>query len=253
MADPTLKELLAGSSLSFTGTVRAVGETPVAGLEADEHTAVVQVEEELHVPDAVDIDPGTTVTVQLSPDRPPLAVGDRATFFANPLVYGDTLAVGEVGRTDPGAHPPAGARFADAEDEGEASAVDAALDELAQEKVLEHALQADAVVRGRVIALNAVDPHELLHEHSPQWWIATLDVDFVQRGEVEGVGEEGGRVNFLYANSLDIRWRKWPKPKAGQGGMWILHRTDAQHAELAPFTLRHREDLQPSLQLELLR
>jgi hypothetical protein len=253
MADPTLKELLAGSSLSFVGTVRAMGETPVEGLEADDHTAVVQVDEELHVPDAVDIDPGTTVTVQLAPDRPPLAVGDRATFFANPLVYGDTLAVSEVGRTEAGAQPPAGARFADAEDEGEASPVTAALDELAQDKVLQHALQADAVVRGRVVGLNAVDPNELLHEHSPQWWIATLDVDLVQRGDVEGVGEEGGRVAFLYANSLDIRWRDWPKPKAGQGGMWILHRTAAEHADLAPFTLLHREDLQPSLQLELLR
>ncbi|HEY7075279.1 MAG TPA: hypothetical protein VH418_07910 [Solirubrobacteraceae bacterium] len=253
MADPTLKELLAGSSLAFVGTVRALGETPVAGLEADDHTAVVQVDEELHVPDAVDVDPGTTVTVQLSPDQPPLAVGDRATFFANPLVYGDTVAVTEVGRTPADALPPAGARFAEAEDEGEASPVTAALDELAQEKVLEHALKADAVVRGRVIGLNAVDPNELLHEHSPQWWIATLDVDFVQRGEVEGVGEEGGRVNFLYANSLDIRWRDWPKPKAGQGGMWILHRTAEEHADLAPFTLRHREDLQPSLQIELLR
>jgi hypothetical protein len=243
MADPTLKELLAGSSLSFTGTVRAVGETPVAGLEADEHTAVVQVEEALHGPAAVDLDPGTTVTVQLAPDRPPLAVGDRATFFANALVYGDTLAVSEVGRTEA---PPAatGARLA----EEPASPVDEALHELSQDKVREHALQADAVVRGHVIALNAVDPNELLHEHSPQWWIATLNVDLVERGDVEA-----GRVQVLYANSLDIRWRDWLKPKAGQGGMWILHRTAAEHAELAPFTLRHREDLQPSLQLELLR
>jgi hypothetical protein len=101
MADPTLKELLAGSSLSFTGTVRAVGETPVAGLEADEHTAVVQVEEALHGPAAVDLDPGTTVTVQLSPDRPPLAVGDRATFFANALVYGDTPPIRPPPRASP--------------------------------------------------------------------------------------------------------------------------------------------------------
>src|SRR5690349_2833632 len=174
MADPTLKELLAGSSLSFTGTVRALGETPVAGLEADEHTAVVQVEEALHGPSAVDLDPGATVTVQLSPDRPPLAVGDRATFFANALVYGDTPAVSEVGRT--AAAPAAtGARLA----EEPASPVDEALHELAQDTVREHALGADAVVRGHVIALNAVDPDELLHEHSAQWWIATLNVDLV--------------------------------------------------------------------------
>jgi hypothetical protein len=243
MADPTLKELLAGSSLAFTGTVRAVGETPVAGLEADDRTAVVQVEEELHVPDAVDIDPGTTVTVQLAPDRPPLAVGDRATFFANPLVYGDTIAVTEVGRTEAAA-PAGGARLA----EEPASPVDEALNELSQDKVREHALGADAVVRAHVIGLNAVDPDEPLKEHSPQWWIATLDVDLVERGDVEG-----DRVNVLYANSLDIRWRNWPKPKAGQGGMWLLHRTAPEQAQLAPFALLHPEDLQPSLQLELLR
>jgi hypothetical protein len=241
MADPTLKELLAGSSLSFAGTVRALGETPVAGLEADDHTAVVQVDEALHAPPELDLAPGSTLTVQLSPDQPLPAVGDRATFYANALVYGDTLAVSEVGRTEL-AEP--GARLA---------ATDDALAELAQDSVLEHALKADAVVRGHVISLVAVDPNELLKEHSPQWWVATLDVDLVQRGDVPGVGEEGGQVTALYANSLDVRWRSWPKPKAGQGGMWILHRSDDAHRELAPFTLRHPEDLQPSLQLELLR
>jgi hypothetical protein len=35
--------------------------------------------------------------------------------------------------------------------------------------------------------------------------------------------------------------------------MWILHRTADALAELAPFQLIHPEDLQPSLQLELLR
>ena len=85
--------------------------------------------------------------------------------------------------------------------------------------MLQHALQADAVVRGRAIGLNAVDPNELLHEHSPQWWIAlTLDVDLVQRGDVAGVGEEGGRVDFLYANSLDIRWRDGRSRRPARAG-----------------------------------
>jgi hypothetical protein len=247
MADQSLKELLAGSSLSFTGTVRALGETSVAGLEADEHTAVVQVDEPLHGPPELDLAPGSSVTVQLSPDQPALKAGDRATFYANALIYGDTLAVAEVGRTEPEAHT----RLAGPD--AALSRVDEALDELAQEKVLEHALKADAVVRGHVISLVALDPNELLHEHSPQWWIATLDVELVQRGDVAGVGEEGGRVEVLYANSLDVRWRNWPKPKAGQGGMWILHRTAGDRAQMAPFALEHAEDLQPSLQLELLR
>src|SRR4051794_20242954 len=169
MADQSLKDLLAGSSLSFTGTVRALGESPVAGLEADEHTAVVQVDEALHGPAELDLAPGSSVTVQLSTDQPALKVGDRATFYANALVYGDTLAVAEVGRTEPEAH----ARLAGPD--AAVSPVDEALDEIAQDKVLEHALKADAVVRGHVIALVAVDPSELLKEHSPQWWLATLD------------------------------------------------------------------------------
>jgi hypothetical protein len=247
MADQNLKELLAGSSLAFAGTVRALGETPVAGLEADERTAVVQVDEALHGPPEIDLAPGSSVTVQLSADQPALEVGDRATFYANALIYGDTLAVTEVGRTEPEAH----AHLAGPD--AALSPVEEALDEIAQDKVLEHAVKADAVVRGHVIALVAVDPNELLKEHSPQWWIATLDVDLVQRGDVPDVGEEGGQVKVLYANSLDVRWRNWPKPKAGQGGMWILHRNEGDRAQMAPFALEHPEDLQPSLQLELLR
>jgi hypothetical protein len=64
---------------------------------------------------------------------------------------------------------------------------------------------------------------------------------------------QDGPLDVLYANSLDVRWRRWPKPKAGQGGMWILHRSAPEHAGLAAFTLMHPEDLQPSLQLDLLR
>ena len=57
----------------------------------------------------------------------------------------------------------------------------------------------------------------------------------------------------LYANSIDVRWRDSPKPKAGQSGLWLLHRTEDDHAALAPFELLHQIDLQPSTQVDLLR
>jgi hypothetical protein len=60
-------------------------------------------------------------------------------------------------------------------------------------------------------------------------------------------------VAALYANSIDVQWRDWLKPKAGQSGLWLLHRTPEDRAELAVFELRHTMDLQPSLQLDLLR
>lgn len=243
MAERDLKDLLAASSLAFTGTVTATGTTPVPGLAADERTAIVQVDEPLHGPEAVDVGAGASVTVQLSPELPALKTGQRATFFANPLVYGDSLAVEEVGRTAP--ERTAAAPEADMP----VSPVAEALAELDQDAVRAHAREADAVVRGHVIGLSALRTDEAVRdEHDPQWWVATLRVDHVERGDVPG-----GEVRVLYANSLDVRWRRWPKPKAGQGGMWILHRTEADQAALAPFRLVHPEDVQPSLQLELLR
>ena len=252
MAEPSLKELLATSTLAFSGTVTATGTTPVAGLEADERTALVRVDEALHAPAALDLAQGASVTVQLSPGLPPLAAGERATFFADPLVYGDSLAVAEVGRTGPERVAPRAAAARD--DELPVAPVERALGELQQDRVLDHARAADAVVRAHVVGLHAAQREAgVRDEHDPHWWIATLHADLVERGEVPGVGEGGGEIRVLYANSVDVRWRRWPKPKAGQAGMWILHRTEGDQAALAPFLLRHPEDLQPSLQLDLLR
>jgi hypothetical protein len=231
MTQPSLKDLLARSSLAFAGTVQSLGQSPEPGVEADERTALVHVEHPLHAPRQVDLSPGSTVVVQLSSDEPALAPGDRATFFADPLVYGNTLVVAEVARTD--AAPPAALA-------AEAHA------ELQQDAAVEHARAADAVVRGYVSALQAT-PAQPQREHDPHWWIATLDVDLVAHGDV---GE--GELRVLYANSLDVRWRSWPKPKAGQAGMWSLHRTEGAQAELAPYVLMHPDDLQPSTTLDAL-
>ena len=94
---------------------------------------------------------------------------------------------------------------------------------------------------------------ELPREHDPHWWVATLEVDLVAKGDAPGLGEGGGTVATLYANSIDFQWREWIKPKAGQAGLWLLHRSEGELAQLAPFQLIHQEDLQPSTQLDALR
>lgn len=241
---PSLKDLLDRSSMAFAGTVQSLGQSPEPGHVADERTALVQVDEPLHAPEQVDLSPGSSVLVQLRADLPALSPGDRATFFVDPLVYGNTLVVAEVARGDA-----AEAQIRGAFGRGGVSPVATAVAELEQERILEHARSADVVVRASVIGLRAAasTPHR---EHDPHWWIATLDVDLVAHGDVPGVGEDGGEVDVLYANSLDRRWRSWPKPKAGQAGMWILHRTEGEEAALAPLALTHPQDLQPSVQLD---
>jgi hypothetical protein len=247
MSDDSLKQLIARSSMAFAGTVRSLGQSPEPGIEADDHTALVQLDRPLHAPEQVDLSPGTSVVVQLDPNLPELAPGRRATFFVDPIVYGETLVVREVARSEElevMARRPAGP-----EDMGVAPAAEAAA-ELAEEAELAHAKAADAVVRGHVIGLRAASSSPR-HEHDAQWWVATLDVDLVAHGSVPGLDDEGGQIEVQYANSLDRRWRNWPKPKAGQSGMWVLHRAPGDETE-APFQLMHPEDLQPSLLLDAL-
>jgi hypothetical protein len=252
MPDPTIKELVSSSGFSFAGAVESTGNAGASGLPADDRTAVVQVEQVLHAPGQFTVPPGGKVIVQMSADLPPLSPGDRATFFTNGLAYGDELVVTEVGRL------PADAGAARTESmagvTAPVSAVEAALAELAQDDVADHVAQAAAAVRGHVSALAEVSQDGPRGEHDAQWWTATLEVDLVARGDIGGSPDAGpAQVVVLYANSLDVRWRDWPKPKAGQGGLWLLHRTPTERAQSARFELEHAIDLQPSLQLDLLR
>jgi len=251
MPDPTIKELVSSSGFSFTGVVESMGVAGMSGLPADDHTAVVQVEQVLHAPGQFIIPPGGKVIVQLSADLPSLGPGDRATFFANGLAYGDELAVTEVGRL------PADAGIARTDSlaglVAPVSAVQAALAELEQDAVADHAAESDAVVRAHVTALAEVPQDGPQGEHDPQWWTATLEVDLVARGQLTPSPDGQTHIAVLYANSRDIRWRDWPKPKAGQGGLWLLHRPPTDRSAFAPFELEHLIDLQPSMQLDLLR
>lgn len=251
MADPSMKELLASSALVFTGTVSEVGTSSVPGIPVDARTVVIRAGEVLRCPPGVGLQAGSHITVQLSPDLPPLQPGAQAAFFTSGWVYGESLAVIETGRMPV---DQAAARTATLAGRPEpATLVEAAIAELAQDEVLEHARTADAIVRGRVVLLAEVPDPAPPREHDPDWWIATLAVDLVEKGEVPGLTGGVGSVRVLYANSLDVHWRHSPKPKASQAGLWLLHRTSGEAEALAPFQIVHPLDLQPSVQLDFLR
>jgi len=240
-----MKELMARSGLVFTGTVDQVGASTVSDVPVDERTVVVRVGQALHAPAAVDLVPDERVTVQLADTLPPLRAGDEATFFANGVVYGQDLAVAEVGRVS----PQETARMAAVETGMVEHPVQAALAELAQDEVIEHARSAAAVVRAQVTGLRMVPRSGPPQEHDPHWWIATLRADLVVTGELVAPTD----LSVLYANSLDVRWRHHLKPKAGQGGLWLLHPGEGASAELAPFVVIHELDLQDSIMLDVLR
>lgn len=249
MSDSSPRDFLASSGIAFSGSVVEVGASSVPGLPVDDRTVIVRVDETLAGPPDLLIPAGSRVTVQLSAELPVLQPGSRAVFFANGLAYGESMAVSEVARMpveqDLGALRLQGGAEA-------SGAIEDARAELAQEEVLQHARSASVVARGQVVSLAAVSEPQARHprEHDPDWWVATLAVDLVVKGDVPGLKDGIGTVNVLYANSLDSRWRESPKPKASQGGVWLLHDTGPENAHLAPLQILHKIDLQPSIQVE---
>jgi len=182
--------------------------------------------------------------LQHAADKDVPKVGDTAAFFVEGLAFGESVAVAEVGRLPVKAvEPHASTSFA----VGQPGAFATLERQLEIQRLREHADSADAVVVGRVTKLErAFEP--VPSEHDPDWWKATLDVFHVEKGNVAP-----GEVTVLYPNSLDVRWRKAPKPKASQGGMWLLHATDGKLNAAAPFALLHPEDFQPTQELDALR
>jgi hypothetical protein len=243
MADGALTELLRKAPISFVGTVENLGAATMSDVPIDERTAVVFVDHVLHAPEPFVGLEGHRVTLQLADDGEPIAEGQSATFFAEGLAYGETVALKEVGRLPVDAVEPHVMRAV----EGGEPAFAALEREVEADRFREHADAADAVIVGRVMGLqNVGDPPR--SEHDPDWWKATIDVVHVERGDVAP-----GSVEVLYPNSLDVRWRKSPKPKASQEGVWVLHATEGALREFAPFRILDPQDYHPVERLEALR
>ncbi|MFF7372938.1 hypothetical protein [Streptomyces tricolor] len=242
-----LSELVRKTPLSFLGSVVRLGDSRVASVPADDRTAVVRVSEVLHAPDALKRLAGSEVTVQLSADLDRPAVGDAAAFFTDGAVYGEGLAVKEVGRLPADSVQPHVSRAARTADAMPFTAVER---DIQDADMVAHADEADAVVVGVVVGLRQADTGstgERVSEHAPDWWLADLDVGHVEQGDVAP-----GVLTVLYPNSRDFRWYDAPKPHPSQQGMWLLHTTEGELADRAPFQILHPDDYQPAQRLETL-
>lgn len=244
MADDKIKELMQKAPLSFVGTVEHLGGATLTDIPVDERTAVVRVEHVLDAPDAFAGLAGQRITVQLSADADPPAVGEAAAFFVTGLAFGESMAVAEVGRLPVEEVEPRAAAAAEA---GTTAAFGDLHAELAAENLREHAGAAEAIVVGKVTALAKAGEHGR-SEHDPDWWQATINVEHVDRGDVS-VGD----LAVLFANSDDVRWHKAPTLRAGDHGVFLLHATEGAQKELAPFEVVHPEDFEPLQSLETLR
>jgi hypothetical protein len=244
MVDANSIQLLGEAAFGFVGTVQPAETAKPVDVPTDDRTVMVHVDQVLVVPDAFRTLAGSVVALQPAQGVDPPAPGSTWTFFANPIAFGQTIALAEVGRrpAEPAAAPGTATVQARA-----AAAEDISM-QLRAARLRAHADDADAVVLGRVIGLERVGGSPL-SEHARDLWRATLHVVHARKGDVADDSE----VKVLYSNSLDVAYRDVPKPKASQNGLWLLHATSGDDAQLAPYELLHAADLQPVQDLELLR
>lgn len=243
--DKEIIGLIAQTPFSFVGTIEQLGAATM-NIPVDDHTAVVLVDHVLHAPDVLKGVGGKRITVQLAPDGAPAKVGDAAAFFTQALAFSDSVAVAEIGRRP----------VADVEPQMQsamrnfAASSQSLEQQVAISNLCQHAEQAEALVLGRVLKLEKADWTNPvgISEHDPDWWTATILIGHVERGTLQP-----GEVKVLYANSLDVQWKHVPKPKASQSGLWILHKTEAELASLAPLQLKDDADRQSAEILAAMR
>lgn len=244
MPDEQIVELMGNSGFSFIGTVQQLGASTMSDIPVSDHTAVVRVDQVLHAPPAFTHLAGATITVELDASASVPAVGEQVALFANAVAFGESIAVEEVGRVpledlqphvSLAAMAPDALPFASLAAQAEAA------------NLRTHADAADAAVVGRVVSLEKAGPMRFA-EHDPDWWKATLDIDHVEKGDIQP-----GPLGVLYANSLDVQWRSSPKPKASQEGLWLLHATEGEQRDLAAYQIIDEVDFQPVQHLESIR
>jgi hypothetical protein len=209
-ATSEISQLTPRSSLIFLGQVEKLAASNLRILPANEQTAVVRILEVFSAIRSVSIAPGDHVTLLLlagSPVRP----GDRNIFFANGWLYGDNLAVREVGHVAiEKSGPQVKQEIADAQRKAD------------DEKIASRIAAAELVVFGRVQAVKRFetnDARRAISEHDPEWWLAEVRVETVLKGP-----PPKGLVLVAYPTSDDVMWLHSPKFRSDQAGIWILAR-----------------------------
>jgi|SRR5882724_6092376 len=231
------RETLRQSELVFRAKIAKLGATTVALVPATENTIVVAVEEVYQSPDVLRLLAGNSITV-LVKDTRGLHVGQQVLFLTTVRLYGESLAVVEVGRqlgevdsNDPKQHLSAEAQ--------------AASDELLSDRIT----RATLIVAGRVLYAKAIEPNPLtMSEHSPLWSEVTIQVISVEKGTTPN-----GQVVVLYPESRDIMWYRAPKFHAGQEGVWILSSQWIEDLDRVDFTALDPLDFHPKEALERIR
>jgi hypothetical protein len=215
-----VEELVHRSQFVFRGVVESLNASTVPGIQINDRTTVVRIDEVLHAPAVLAGYAGHEITVQLSGTAHP---GEQAIFFTTPRVYAKSVAVDEVERLQPGSDQRTLR-------EG-ASLVKEAVAKIPDRHVQRRSSDADLVIVGTVVSITSVRSRQQYPRtrHDPDWQEASIAVQAVEKGSLPGKS-----VVVVFPQSRDLMWNASPKFYVGQEGVWILHKQEiralgAQH------------------------
>jgi hypothetical protein len=209
-------EMISKSTIIFSGQVTEIAATSFPGVKAAPNTIVVKVNSVLAKPEAISLKSNDMVTVEVKDPRM-FKAGVRATFYTMGWIFGEGLAVQEIGSeilpatSDPN-------KMSTSSSEATAQAVQ----ESKENSELQKRIQAaDLVFTGKVASIRpdlVASPEKgYVSEHDPQWQNAVVRVDSAIKGATPQQ-----EVVVRFPASLDVIWANSPKFKEGQEGTFIL-------------------------------
>lgn len=265
-AHPTEEELVKRARFIFQGVVKKLKASTMSEIEDTSKTIIVRVDEIIQAPEALAGYVGQDITVKLSGGEK-VKQGERAVFYTNGWMFGETIAVESIGHRAVEATP-----FALSATRGGGPART-----LTERDLQKRIATADVVVTGKVTSIrlpadaktgrpskarrtrSAEGEHTRrrpISEHEPEWVEAVVEVTGVEKGS-----HQKREIVIRFPSSDDVRWYKAPKFKPGQEGVFILHKTQkpdqpatrrvaatvtGEEAETTEaYTALHPEDFQP--------
>jgi hypothetical protein len=248
MPTPTAEDLTQRSQFVFAGTVVALQAATMPAVPITPTTMIVKVDEVIHAPVGLGDHTGQEITVQAE-KRWKLQAGDRAIFYTNGWLYGQSLAVLAIG-----------VQKVSKSTARQRQRVTASVQNRADQELQNRLARANLVIVGKVANVQEIpsdsrliaavpSPTGLVSEHDPQWQQAVIDVESVEKGNLV---EKTVAVPF--PASQDVRWYQVPKFQTGQEGVFLLHTNQDVRglAREAPTSLNPL-DIQPKDQLERIR
>lgn len=239
MAQPAGSSIVQRSGFIFRGTVQEVGASNVKAVPRGPRTLVVKVDEILKSPQTLEALKGKTITVQQQRNTT-LKKGQQAVFYTTGWMYGENVAVKEVGTVS--------ARVSNKTLQDQIA--------LAEQQTADQALAAriansPLVITGKVREITPLISKEesaRRSEHDPEMWRAIVEIATVEKG----TKPELNTVPVLFAHSTDERWYFSPKYSPDDEGIFLLHAEPAA-ANAGAYSTLDRLDFQPSNRLDLVR